>query len=195
MKIGALRQWRLPVSSTGRGRRRCPCSASLYLPQAALGCAARRPLDVPPALRARPHMGALGHSMFPYPAALPELLDRVLRLLRSLHPEGAVEVCSPRRGDAAQGQRSVFCKRAPSRTAKTGHRNPEGLDHKSKSQHFVQKQKSSPGQKAEGAVIGSEPRRGAAAGRGEMPPASGGCPPSQAGRPGRVRFCDRPAGP
>ena len=28
MKIGALRQRRLPVSSTGRGRRRCPCSAS-----------------------------------------------------------------------------------------------------------------------------------------------------------------------
>ena len=40
-------QRRLPVSSTGRGRRCCPCSASLYLPQAALGCAARRPLDVP----------------------------------------------------------------------------------------------------------------------------------------------------
>ena len=104
VKIGALRQRRLPVSSTGRGRRRCPCSASLYLPQAALGCAARRPLDVPPALRARPHMGALGHSMFPYPAALPELLDRVLRLLRSLHPEGAVRGLLPPKGDAAQRQ-------------------------------------------------------------------------------------------
>ena len=28
VKIGALRQRRLPISSTGRGRRRCPCSAS-----------------------------------------------------------------------------------------------------------------------------------------------------------------------
>ena len=45
VKIGALRQRRLPVSSTGRGRRRCPCSASLYLPQAALGCAAHRPFS------------------------------------------------------------------------------------------------------------------------------------------------------
>ena len=33
-------------------------------------------------------------------------------------------------GEAEQGQRSAFCKRPPWRAAKTGHRNPEGLDHK-----------------------------------------------------------------
>ena len=30
--------------------------------------------------------------------------------------------------EAEQGQRSAFCKRAPPRAAKTGHRNPDGLD-------------------------------------------------------------------
>ena len=42
---GRRRCPQLPVSSTGRGRRRCPCSASLHLPQAALGCAAHRPFS------------------------------------------------------------------------------------------------------------------------------------------------------
>ena len=34
-------------------------------------------------------------------------------------------------GEAEQGQRSAFCKRPPRRAAKTGYRNPEGLDKKS----------------------------------------------------------------
>ena len=36
-----------------------------------LGCAATRPPAVPPALRARPHTGALNHSRLPYPAGMP----------------------------------------------------------------------------------------------------------------------------
>ena len=32
--------------------------------------------------------------------------------------------------EAEQGQRSAFCKRATTRAAKTGHRNPGGLDEK-----------------------------------------------------------------
>ena len=37
-------------------------------------------------------------------------------------------------GEAEQGQRSAFCKGAATPAAKTGHRNPEGLDHKSNHQ-------------------------------------------------------------
>ena len=39
---------------------------------------------------------------------------------------------------SARGMRSAFCKRAPPRAAKTGHRNPEGLDHKSNHQALTQ---------------------------------------------------------
>ena len=62
VKIGALRQRRLPVSSTGRGRRRCPCSALLHRPQDALRLRSPPPIDVTLSLR-----------LFPHPATLPNL--------------------------------------------------------------------------------------------------------------------------
>ena len=65
VKIGALRQRRLPISSTGRGRRRCPCSASLHLPQAALRLRSHPPTEVTPGLRPRPLTGALCLQLLP----------------------------------------------------------------------------------------------------------------------------------
>ena len=107
---------------------------------------ALHPFSGPPALRARPG-GAQGR-----------------RLL--LLGEGKVKHSVPPKGG---------CRAAAGGTPLKGWR--VGLD-KNKiyqsSPKDLQKQKSSPGQKAEGAVFGSEPRRGAAAGRGKMPPASGG---------------------
>ena len=51
VKIGALRQTQLPVSSTGRGRCVCPCSASAV--SAAGSASAPQPLDSLPTLTNR----------------------------------------------------------------------------------------------------------------------------------------------
>ena len=68
VKIGALRQRRLPVSSTGRGRRRCPCSAS---PVSAAGSssAAQPPAlqRCPPVAARHPPAGGLNFYIFPHP--------------------------------------------------------------------------------------------------------------------------------
>ena len=52
VKIGALRQTQLPVSSTGRGRCVCPCSASAV--SAAGSASASQPLDSLPTLTTSP---------------------------------------------------------------------------------------------------------------------------------------------
>ncbi len=49
---------------------RCPCSASLHLPQAALRLRSPPPIDVAPALRARPG-GALNVQLLLHPEAVP----------------------------------------------------------------------------------------------------------------------------
>ena len=89
-------------------------------------------LAVPPALRARPHTGALNFSLLPYPEGAVFGLEPLSRgggrrlgvtsvggWLRSR--SAACGRCS----EAEQGQRSAFCKRATSRAAKAGHRNPD----------------------------------------------------------------------
>ena len=58
-KTGARRQRRLPVSSTGRGRRRCPSGRPLSWPMRTflsdfISNPTLRPFRCPPALRARP---------------------------------------------------------------------------------------------------------------------------------------------
>ena len=98
VKIGALRQRRLPVSSTGRGRRRCPCSASLHLPQAALRLRSHPPIEAPPWLRHRPHTGALNHRLLLLVAGC--LQPQSLSLTESAQPpgRGAVKNSEPRQG-------------------------------------------------------------------------------------------------
>ena len=74
---------------------------------------------------------------------------------------------------SARGTRSAFCKRATSRAAKTGHRNPGGLDDKSKAQQFLAA-KSPLCLSVEGAVCAQSPAGAAAAtassGRSRKPP-------------------------
>ena len=98
VKIGALRQRRLPISSTGRGRRRCPCSASLHLPQAALRLHSHPPTEAPPWLRHRPHTGALNHRLLLLVAGC--LQPQSLSLTESAQPpgRGAVKNSEPRQG-------------------------------------------------------------------------------------------------
>ena len=124
-----------------------------------------RPFNVPPALRARPHTGALGRKLLLLDFRCRALITETMPIEekgsrgRGLPPPGSAQqgfggssfrFRAPAKGrsrrlgvtsvggwlrsrsaacgrcsEAEQGQRSAFCKRATSRAAKAGHRNPD----------------------------------------------------------------------